>query len=169
VIHKSYQRLVWIYKKGDFAKFNNLISQFDWYKLLNLIFAYVINIRLFAHFFMKRIANFHFSFNTRIKPQFITVAYCNCFCWDTVSYKLIWSFVKKLMGNVGRSCTMPPLLDTENNILYVDDIDKCNLLNSFFCSISTNFHFSFNTRIKPQFITVAYCNCFCWDTLSYKL
>ena len=40
------------------------------------------------------------------------------------------------MGNVGRSCTMPPLLDTENNILYVDDIDKCNLLNSFFCSIS---------------------------------
>jgi hypothetical protein len=34
VIHKSYQRLVWIYKKGDFVKFNNLISQFDWYKLL---------------------------------------------------------------------------------------------------------------------------------------
>jgi hypothetical protein len=31
---------------------------------------------------------------------------------------------------------MPPLLDTENDILYVDDIDKCNLLNSFFCSIS---------------------------------
>ena len=50
--------------------------------------------------------------------------------------KLFWSLVKKLMGNVGRSCTMPPLLDTENNILYVDDIDKCNLLNSFFCSIS---------------------------------
>jgi hypothetical protein len=40
------------------------------------------------------------------------------------------------MGNVGRSSTMPPLLDTENDILYVDDIDKCNLLNSFFCSIS---------------------------------
>ena len=35
VIHKSYQRLVWIYKKGDFVKFNNLISQFDWYKLLS--------------------------------------------------------------------------------------------------------------------------------------
>ena len=31
---------------------------------------------------------------------------------------------------------MPPLLDTENDIVYVDDIDKCNLLNSFFCSIS---------------------------------
>jgi hypothetical protein len=122
--------------------------------------------------------------------------------------KLFWSLVKKLMGNVGRSCTMPPLLDTENDILYVDDIDKCNLLNSFFCSISNlddincmdnhvinfiplnlifayvinirlfahffmkriaNFHFSFNTRIKPRFITVAYCNCFCWDTLSGKL
>ena len=40
------------------------------------------------------------------------------------------------MGNVGRSSTMPPLLDTENDILYVADIDKCNLLNSFFCSIS---------------------------------
>ena len=26
--------------------------------------------------------------------------------------KLFWSLVKKLMGNVGRSCTMPPLLDT---------------------------------------------------------
>ena len=26
------------------------------------------------------------------------------------------------MGTVGRSCTMPPLLDTENYILYVDDI-----------------------------------------------
>ena len=37
------------------------------------------------------------------------------------------------MGNVGRSSTMPPLLDTENDILYVADIDKCNLLNSFFC------------------------------------
>jgi hypothetical protein len=35
VIHKSYQRLVWIYKKGDFVKFTNLISQFDWYKLLS--------------------------------------------------------------------------------------------------------------------------------------
>jgi hypothetical protein len=35
VIHKSYQRLIWIYKKGDFVKFNNLISQFDWYKLLS--------------------------------------------------------------------------------------------------------------------------------------
>jgi hypothetical protein len=35
VIHKSYQRLVWIYKKGDFVKFNNPISQFDWYKLLS--------------------------------------------------------------------------------------------------------------------------------------
>jgi hypothetical protein len=35
VIHKSYQRLVWIYKKGDFVKFNNLIAQFDWYKLLS--------------------------------------------------------------------------------------------------------------------------------------
>ena len=35
VIHKSYQRLVWIYKKGDFVKFNNLISQFDWYMLLS--------------------------------------------------------------------------------------------------------------------------------------
>jgi hypothetical protein len=33
---------------------------------LNPIFAYVINIRLFAHFFMKRIANFHFSFNTPV-------------------------------------------------------------------------------------------------------
>jgi hypothetical protein len=50
--------------------------------------------------------------------------------------KLFWSLGKKLMGNVGRSCTMPPLLDTENDILYVDDTDKCNLLNSFFCSIS---------------------------------
>jgi hypothetical protein len=50
--------------------------------------------------------------------------------------KLFWSLVKKLMVNVGGSCTMPPLLDTENDILYVDDIDKCNLLNSFFCSIS---------------------------------
>jgi hypothetical protein len=30
---------------------------------------------------------------------------------------------------------MPPLLDTENDILYVDDIDKCNLLNGFSCSI----------------------------------
>ena len=40
------------------------------------------------------------------------------------------------MGNVGRSCTMPPLLDTENHSLYVDDIDKCNFLSSFICSIS---------------------------------
>jgi hypothetical protein len=47
----------------------------------------------------------------------------------------LYQSVKKLMGNVGRSCTMPPLLDTENDILYVDDIDKCNLINSFFCSI----------------------------------
>ena len=50
--------------------------------------------------------------------------------------KLFWSLVKKLMGNVGRSCTMPPLLDTENYILCVDDIDKYNLLNGFFSSIS---------------------------------
>jgi hypothetical protein len=31
---------------------------------------------------------------------------------------------------------MPPLLDTENYILCVDDIDKYNLLNGFFSSIS---------------------------------
>ena len=40
------------------------------------------------------------------------------------------------MGNVGRSCTMPPLLDTEHDMLCVDDIDKCNLLSSFVCSLS---------------------------------
>jgi hypothetical protein len=43
--------------------------------------------------------------------------------------KLFWSLVKKLMGNVGRSCTMPPLLDTENYILCVDDIDIIPELN----------------------------------------
>jgi hypothetical protein len=48
--------------------------------------------------------------------------------------KLFWSLVKQLMGNVGRSCTKPPLLDTEDDIVYVDDIDKCNL--SLCCSIS---------------------------------
>jgi hypothetical protein len=31
------------------------------------------------------------------------------------------------MGNVGRTCTMPLLLDTENDILYVDDIDKYSI------------------------------------------
>ena len=55
--------------------------------LLNIIFAYVINIRLFTHLFMKwkRIAKFHFPFNTRIKPRFITVAYCN---WVSLGYTL---------------------------------------------------------------------------------
>ena len=29
VIHESYQRLIWIFKECDFAKFDNLISEFD--------------------------------------------------------------------------------------------------------------------------------------------
>jgi hypothetical protein len=47
--------------------------------------------------------------------------------------------------------------DCDCRFVEVIDIDK------------TIFHFSFNIRIKPRFITVAYCNCFCWDTLSGKL
>ena len=64
--------------------------------------------------------------------------------------KLFWSLVKKLMGNVGRSCAMPPLLDTENDMLCVDDIDKCNLLNSFLCSISKGWELQGPKSAPPQ-------------------
>ena len=58
--------------------------------------------------------------------------------------------IKKLMDYVGRSCAMPPLLDTENDMLCVDDIDKCNLLNSFFCSISKDWELQGPKSAPPQ-------------------
>lgn len=188
VIHKSYQRLVWIYKKGDFVKLNNLISQFDWYKLLsnctqNINMMCVRFTEKYLEFARECIPTKTITIRDRDKPWFNSgikremkirdslhkkmrkQPNINNICKYKVQRnkvnnmiihakqqfflnsndfldenssdpKLFWSLVKKLMGNVGRSCTMPPLLDTENDILYVDDIDKCNLLNSFFCSIS---------------------------------
>ena len=43
---------------------------------------------------------------------------------------------KKPMGKGGRSNSIPPLVDDENERICVSDTDKYNLFNKFFCSIS---------------------------------
>ena len=75
VIYKSYQRLVWIYNKGDFVKFNNLICQFDWYKLLS-IFTQNINMMCvrftekYLEFARECIATKTITMRDRHKPWF---------------------------------------------------------------------------------------------------
>ena len=53
-------------------------------------------------------------------------------CRNAKSY---WKLVKKLMGKCSSS-SIPPLFNATSGELTVNDVDKANLLNSFFCSIS---------------------------------
>ena len=53
---------------------------------------------------------------------------------DTKSY---WSLIKKLLKGSGSNYLIPPLHDNETNELLFNDKDKANLLNKYFCSIST--------------------------------
>ncbi|CAG2224800.1 unnamed protein product [Mytilus edulis] len=51
--------------------------------------------------------------------------------------KAFWSLVKKVMGNC-RSTSIPPLLNQNTNEISVDEKEKADLLNSYFCNISTS-------------------------------
>ena len=51
------------------------------------------------------------------------------------SPKSYWSLVKKLMGK-STSSPIPPLQNQATGEFVVNDEDKANLLNTFFCSIS---------------------------------
>ena len=49
--------------------------------------------------------------------------------------KSYWSLIKKLQGNT-QSYNIPPLQDDISGNILINDEDKANLLNKFFCSIS---------------------------------
>ncbi|CAC5418707.1 unnamed protein product [Mytilus coruscus] len=51
--------------------------------------------------------------------------------------KAFWSLVKKVMGNC-RSTSIPPLLNPNTNEISVGEKEKADLLNSYFCNISTS-------------------------------
>ena len=51
--------------------------------------------------------------------------------------KSYWSLIKKLMKGTGSSFSIPPLVDTRTNILAYNDKEKADLLNRYFCSISS--------------------------------
>ncbi|CAG2191653.1 unnamed protein product [Mytilus edulis] len=51
--------------------------------------------------------------------------------------KAFWSLVKKVMGNC-RSTSIPPLLNPNTNEIFVGEKEKADLLNSYFCNISTS-------------------------------
>lgn len=53
---------------------------------------------------------------------------------DSKSY---WSLIKKLMKGTGSNYTIPPLIDTTTNELVYVDRSKANLLNEYFCTISS--------------------------------
>ena len=50
--------------------------------------------------------------------------------------KAFWSLVKKVMGNC-RSTVIPPLINPVTNDIVVNESDKANVLNNYFCSISS--------------------------------
>ena len=52
-----------------------------------------------------------------------------------VNPKSYWSLVKKLQGDC-KVHSIPPLINDESEEIVVNDTDKANLLNNFFCSIS---------------------------------
>ncbi|CAC5380557.1 unnamed protein product [Mytilus coruscus] len=51
--------------------------------------------------------------------------------------KAFWSLVKKVKGNC-RSTSIPPLLNPNTNEISVGEKEKADLLNSYFCNISTS-------------------------------
>ena len=59
--------------------------------------------------------------------------------------KSYWSLVKKLMGNSNGSYNIPPLLNPNNGEILINELDKSNLLNDFFCSV-TNIE---NSNVEP--------------------
>jgi hypothetical protein len=50
--------------------------------------------------------------------------------------KAVWSLVKKVMGNC-RSTVIPLLINPVTNDIVVNESDKANVLNNYFCSISS--------------------------------
>ena len=51
--------------------------------------------------------------------------------------KSYWSLIRKLIKGTGSNFTIPPLLDTETNMFAYTDNEKANVLNNYFCSISS--------------------------------
>jgi DNA/RNA endonuclease G (NUC1) len=50
--------------------------------------------------------------------------------------KSYWKLVKKLMGNCKHSPNIPPLQKLDSGEYVINNEDKANILNNFFCSIT---------------------------------
>jgi hypothetical protein len=77
--------------------------------------------------------------NFRIKPWFICSTNIDYFGWNA----------KKVMGNC-RSTVIPPLINSFTNDIVVNESDKANVLNNYFCSISSTAN-NIDPRLKIYF------------------
>ena len=76
--------------------------------------------------------------------------------------KSYWKLVKKLMGNCKHSPNIPPLQKLDSGEYVINNEDKANILNNFFCSITEtensnvltpDFHDRTGNRIDTLHIT----------------
>ena len=185
---KSYKRSVWIYKNGDFNKFNNLISEFNWVtyfgnsdineacekftdKYLSLAkqcipFKEVI-IRKTDRPWMNSDIRREIRIRNRLHSKYKTtksLTHLNKFkaqrnkvnnmkkhsrlyffeninglidTLNTSDPRSYWKLINKITRQSGHSSTIPPLFDLNSRSIISDDSKKADILNKYFCSIST--------------------------------
>lgn len=184
----SYKREIWIYKKGDYVKFNELISAYDWdssllncenidsacqtftYKYLNMakecIPRRTITIRRTDKPWMtselrteiRKRDRLHTIYKNKktesslnkFKQQRNKVnnmkKYARQSFYENINTvidtlytgdpKAYWKLINRISKQSGSSSVVPPLFNSENNILASNDQEKAILLNEYFCSIS---------------------------------
>lgn len=188
-IVNTYQREVWIYKRGDYDLFNNLLNTHDWGNLFNSCDNVNEACELFTNQFLdiakqciptKKITirpndkpwmnsdlRREIKFREKLHKRYVrnktpenlenfkrqrnkvnnmkkfarTSFYENVnglidqhYSNDPKSY---WKLLNHLIKKSGTSSSIPPLIDNANGSIVNDDLDKANLLNTYFSSIST--------------------------------
>jgi hypothetical protein len=76
--------------------------------------------------------------------------------------KACWSLVKKVMGNC-RSTVIPPLINPVTNDIVVNESDKANVLNNYFCSISSTAN-----NIESYYLLYSFVFCIYFDYIQWE-
>ncbi|PJE78200.1 hypothetical protein CI610_02867 [invertebrate metagenome] len=189
IISPSYIRKVWIYRRADFYRFNNLLSEYNWENMISNCDSVDLACDRFTDLFLqfanqcipskevsirpndKPWMNSEIRKNIRFRDRLYKKAKTTKRDPDIRKYKdqrnkvnnmkknarlifyenvhgLIdeyyssdpksyWRLVKRLMKSNMSTEQIPTLIDTDSNSLATTDSEKANLLNKYFCGITS--------------------------------
>ena len=206
----SFKRTVWIYKRGDFNKFNNMILNFDWEsyfincsdvndacdKFTHLYLSMAkecipvkevtirindkpwmnnelrreirLRNRLHAKYKSTRTASNHTQFRIQRNKVNNMKKHVRSAFFDginglidtlrTSDPKSYWKLINKITRQQGHSNVIPPLYDSNTGLIITNNLDKADVLNTYFCSIQSvdDSHIdlpNFENRTDATFLT----------------